>query len=278
MGTHVNSFAVGLLGTDQLAFAVQSQRAHKVQVSIPSHVARLQPERWHDVAIAWGGLNRRGGEPFIEVELDGHRRRCDDGARFGELGLDSQGLQSRTSPRAFYTRPNTLLSFGGAVQMPDSGATCDIAHIDLVCPGRKRLAIDFRDGLAGETGSGPLVLKLNPVDLRSVERTCARLGAGSRVLRVLPLCPDDASIQKELVPFAPSGLASGSTFSLSSASNEPSTRLLASTEGDILVLAFVPGSRGPDIRQDTRGFAIRTSSARFAFDIRRRGTRILRMR
>ena len=67
-------------------------------------------------------------------------------AVFGELGVDSQNLESRSEPRTFYIKSNTVLAFGGAVQMPGTGVKCDLASVDLKCPGRRAFASGFREG------------------------------------------------------------------------------------------------------------------------------------
>ena len=93
-------------------------------------------------------------------------KRIDDPDAFGEVGRDSQGLASRQEPRTFYVWPHSTLAFGGAVQTPGVSADCDIALIDLRCPGRRRLTVDPARGLGPEMGGGELAYKLNPVDLR----------------------------------------------------------------------------------------------------------------
>ena len=170
MGTRVNNLNLGFLKAGGLAFAVQSQRYNVVQIEVPQETARMIPGRWHDVTITWGGLNAPKGKPFIEIDLDGYRARCDDIAQFGELGRDSQKLASRSTPRTFYLDPNSELAFGAATQMPGTGIRCDIAEIDLRCPRRKPLSVSFTEDLGPETGGGPITWKLNPADLRSISR------------------------------------------------------------------------------------------------------------
>ena len=141
---------------------------------------KLQVGRWYDLEAAWGGFNRRDGRPFIEITLNGIKQRCDDEAVFGELKEDSQGLQSRKDPRTFFISTNTTLSFGAAVQKPDSGIACDIDHIHLDCPKRQSMRVNFTDGLGPETGSGPMGWKLNPVDLKTVDSQKVVLGGGKQ--------------------------------------------------------------------------------------------------
>ena len=121
----------------------------------------------------------------MEIAVDGEAKRIDDSATFGEVGRDSQGLDSREEPRTFYVWPHSTLAFGGAVQTPGVSADCDIALIDLRCPGRRRLTVDPIRGLGPEMGGGELAYKLNPVDLRGLSKARARLGAGPRVVEVM---------------------------------------------------------------------------------------------
>ena len=273
MGTRVNTFNLGLLKDGVLAFCVHSQRDTAVQVEAPPVVIR--PGTWHDVAVRWGGFNRPGDRPFIEIALDGRRERCDDRAAFGELGLDSQKLKSRTTPRTFYIKSNTLLAFGGGIQMVDTGTRCDISHIDLKCPGRRRLALDFEDGLGGETGNGPLAWKLNPVDLKEMKRTRAVFGAGYRRVEVLSVYPDDIRFETEVVPFAPSGLAAASLKSFIPDAGKPSLRVLASTEGDMLILAFSDRRAKAKVVRNAEGFCVQTAGCRYVFGIKTRSKSIL---
>jgi hypothetical protein len=278
LGASVNTFALGFMKEKGLTFAVRSQRANLVRVTIPPEQAAVRPGRWHDVAIAWGGFNDPKARPFIEVELDGHRERFDDPARFGELGSDSQRLQSRTTPRTFYIKSNTLLAFGGAVQSPDTAVPCDIARVELTCPKRRPLSLTFANGLEGETGSGPLVWKLNPKDLKGVKRAGARFGAGRRVVDVFPAYPAEVSFAREVVPFAPSGLAAGSLKRLTPGADKPSTRVLAATSGEALVLVFVDGRAKAEVVPRADGFEIRCGRTRRAFRVLARGKDILRMK
>ena len=142
LGPQVNGFALGFFGGPGLVFAVQSQRYTRVDVRIPPETAAVTPGQWHDVAVSWGGLNDPRGRPFIALSLDGVERRCVDAAAFGELDRDSQNLASRSSPRVFYVHPNTELAFGAAMQAPQTGVACDLARIDLRCPGRQPLLVD----------------------------------------------------------------------------------------------------------------------------------------
>ena len=105
-GTGVNTFALIVEEDGRLRFTVQSQRNHEVTVAAPG---RVETGAWHDTEIAWGGFNRRAGQPWMEAALDGRSRRRDDPGIFGEVGRDSQGLASRQEPRTFYVRPHTSL-------------------------------------------------------------------------------------------------------------------------------------------------------------------------
>lgn len=253
MGSRVNNFNLGFPKTEGLAFAVQSQRYNVVQVEAPPKVARMIPGRWHDVSISWGGFNAPKGRPFIELELDGCRVRCDDVARFGELGRDTQKLASRSTPRTFYIDPNAELGFGAAVQMPDTGIRCDIAQIDLRCPGREPLSVSFEEDLGPEVGGGAITWKLNPAHLRSVVRNKAVFGAGRRAVDIVPVRGEAITLEIEDVPYAPSGLAAGSLRRLIPNAEAPSKRLRVSTEGDEMVWAIAErGTKRADMEEALR--------------------------
>ena len=275
-GTQVNLFSLGFFKGEGLVFAVQSQRYTCVEVRIPPGEARIEPGKWHEITVRWGGFNAPGGKPFIELELDGCRRRCDDAGVFGELEKDSQNLHSRTKIRTFYIRPNSVLAFGGAAQIPGTGTRCDIARIEVECPGRQPLITHFTDGLDEESGSGPLVWKLNPVELKELRQNRLRLGAGRQIVDMRPVFPDKVRFTTEEVPYAPSGLAAGSLKHFASQANEHATRVLASAEeADCLVLAFAPRSAGIELENGDGRLAVRTKSARFDFEIGKGGKGIL---
>ncbi len=274
MGNRVNSYSLAIMKGNVLTFVVQSQRNTSVEVTSP---VKIVPGRWHDAAIRWGGFNRRGDRPFIEIEVDGRRDRFDDPAVFGELGVDSQNLESRAEPRTFYIKSNTVLAFGGAVQMPGTGLKCDLGMLDLKCPGRRRLNVEFETDMGPETGSATMGWKLNPVDLRDVRTDRAQFGAGERTVDVLPLFGEEAGLEQEEVPFAPAGLAAGSLKSFVPGGRDPSTRVLLSTPGDILVFAFVDHNLNAQVTADENGFEIRAGNNRYAFDVNRTGEDILTM-
>ena len=275
MGSRVNNYSLAIMDGNTLTFVVQSQR--NTSVEVVSSV-KIEPDRWHDAVIQWGGFNRPGDNPFIEIEVDGYRNRCDDRAIFGELGLDSQNLQSRAEPRTFYIKSNTALAFGGAVQMPGTGVKCDLDRVDLKCPGRKQLLLDFETDLGPETGSGALGWKLNPVDLRRVLAKQARFGAGGRSIDTLLLYGEDAFFEKEEVPFAPSGLAAGSLTSFIPGAREANMRVQLSTLGDMLVFAFVEHQANVRVIQDENEFEIGVGKERYGFDVNAQGEEILTLR
>ncbi len=275
MGNRVNNYSLAIMEGNALTFVVQSQRNTSVEVTSP---VKIEPGRWHDAAIRWGGFNRRGDRPFIEIEVDGRRNRFDDPAVFGELGVDSQNLESRAEPRTFYIKSNTVLAFGGAVQMPGTGLKCDLGMLDLKCPGRRRLTVDFETDMGPETGSAAMGWKLNPVDLRDVRSGLAQFGAGTRTVDVLPLFGEDAHFEQEEVPFAPAGLAAGSLKSFVPGGRDASTRVLLSTPGDVLVFAFLDHSLDAHVTARANGFEIRAANDRYAFDVNRTGGDILAVR
>ena len=272
-GTGVNTFALVVEEDGRLRFTVQSQRNHEVTVEAQG---RVKTGAWHEAGIGWGGFNRRGGRPWMEAALDGRSRRQDDPATFGEMGRDSQGLASRQEPRTFYVHPHTSLAFGGALQTPGVSGACDLALVDLSCPGRQRLTVDPAHGAGPETGGGELAYKLNPVDLRALDSRRARLGAGPRVVEVTAAFGEGLQLRTEEVPYAPSGLAAGSLVSFHPDAAEASTRLVAGTNDDVLVLAFCSRSAKARVVQQEEGFRLRTGGRELAFDVSPRGGAILR--
>ena len=264
LGTGVNTFALVVDTDGRLSFNVQSQNSNLVTVQAPGNV---EAGVWHDTQIAWDGFNRRGANPWMEIALDGRSNRLEDPAVFGELGRDTQGLASRKEPRTFYARPNTALAFGGSIQTPGLSADCDLALIDLRCPGRRRLNVDPAAGLGPETGSGELAYKLNPVDLRGVNGDSARLGAGSSEVEVISVFGRGTEFRKEEVPYAPSGLAAGSLFSFLPDATEASTRLVAGTDGDVMVLAICGYSaKARSILEDDR-FRLSVGGREYSFEV-----------
>jgi len=275
LGTGVNTFALVADTDGKLRFNVQSQNNNLVSVLAPGTV---EVGAWHDVQIAWGGFNRRGGKPSMEIALDDKSSRLDDPAVFGEMGLDTQGLVSRKEPRTFYVRPNTALAFGGSIQTPGVSADCDIALIDLQCTSRRRLFVDPADGLGPETGSGELSYKLNPVDLHGLEGDRARLGAGSRaVVEVISAFGKGIQWRTEEVSYAPSGLAAGSLVSFLPDATEASTRLVAGTDDEVMVLAFCGNSAKARITPEEDRFRLSAGGREYSYEVSRRGGGILRL-
>ena len=274
-GTGVNTFAVVAEKDGRLRFTAQSQRNHEVTVAAPG---RVSIGAWHEVEIGWGGFNRRSARPWMEAVLDGRASRRDDPATFGEMGRDSQGLASRQEPRAFYVRPHTSLAFGGTLQTPGASGPCDLALVDLNCPGRPRLTVDPAHGAGPETGGGELAFKLNPVELRGLSRSRARLGAGPRAVEAIAAFGQGLQLRTEEVPFAPSGLAAGSLTSFLPDAARASTRLVAGTDDDVLVLAFCSRSARARVFREEDGFRLRAGGRELAFDVSRRGGSILRPR
>jgi hypothetical protein len=267
-GTQVNAFALGFFGGPGLCFAVQSQRYTMAQVRLAPSEVEMAPGRWYDIEATWGGLNDPAGHPFLCLCADGHERRLDDPAVFGELGRDSQNLESRASPRTFYVYPNTVLAVGGAVQIPDTGATCDLARLELVCPGRAPLVVDPSEGLGPECGGGDLEWKLNPVDLRGVWRRRARLGAASRAVDVHLAWPASGRLRRETVPFAPSGLAAGSLRHFGECDETPATRLrVGAGSENCLVMVFVPAAAGARLERREGRLEVVTKEGRHTFTL-----------
>ncbi len=273
-GTRVNTFAL-VAADGKLCFSVQSQNGHEVTVRAPG---RVDVGVWHEVEIGWGGFNQRTGRPWMEIAVDGEAEHLNDLATFGEVGRDSQGLASRQEPRTFYVWPHSTLAFGGAVQTPGVSANCDLAFIDLRCPGRRRLTVDPARGLGPELGGGELAYKLNPVDLGGLSKRRSRLDAGPHVVEVITAFGRGLHLRTEEVPFAPSGLAAGSLVSLLPDVAEAATRIVAGTDDDVLVLAF--GSRSAKARVTRQGdqFRLCAGDREFVFDVSRKSGAILRPR
>jgi len=165
------------------------------------------------------------------------------------------------------------------VLLPGTGTRCDLARIELQCPGRTPLEVDFANGLGEETGSGELVLKLNPVDLKVLKSTRARLGAGARVVEVLPVYPQGVALSSEVVPFAPSGLAAGSLRQIGARAEESATRVLASAGvDDALVLALAPATARVRIERRADGFVVHTGERRWKFAFNSKGKALLTLR
>lgn len=277
-GPQVDNFGLGFFGGEGLVFAVQSQRGHQVQARVLPGEAAMAPGRWHEIGVEWGGLNTPGGQPFIAVELDGVRRVQTGSEAFGEVGRDAQGL-SRTRPRTFFVKSNTVLGLGGGVQMPGTGTECDLGYLLLECAGRRPLRVDFAQGLGAETGSGDLEWKLNPADLRGLSPGRARLGAGARVLEALAVYPQELALAEEVVPFAPSGLAAGSLKRFAPAAEDPARRVLARAgSAQVLVLAFVPAQERAVVLHQEGGFTLQVGKTRHAFGVRARGRAVLTQR
>ena len=117
--------------------------------------------------------------------------------------------------------------------------------------------------------------KLNPVDLKEIKRTHAVFGAGCRRVEALPVYPDDIRFETEVVPFAPSGLAAASLKRFIPDAGKPSPRVLASTEGDVLILAFSDRRAKAKVVRNAEGFCIQTANSRYEFGIKARSKSIL---
>ena len=127
-------------------------------------------------------------------------------------------------------------------------------------------------------GGGELAYKLNPVDLRGLSKARARLGAGPRVVEVMTVFGKELRLRTEEVPFAPSGLAAGSLVSFLPGAAEASTRIVAGTDDDVLVLAFCTRSAKARVAQEGDRFRLRAGDREFVFDIFRKSGAILRLR
>jgi hypothetical protein len=277
-GVGVNVFSLGFLNPDELSFRVKSNRMHEVGVSLPVPASRWLDGQWHQVAIRWGGFNGSSASPFIELECDAQQARNDDAALFGELGQDVQGLASRTTPRPFNIVPQSILSFGSAVQIPATGGAWDIAEIDLRCPRRQRLHVDFRHGLGSERGAGLLGWKLNPTSLDEVAERRVVFNAGDRRLQVLGIEPYGATFATKVVPYAPGGFAASSLKSYIPGRTAPATQVVATaTNSDLLLLLFVDAALPVASEIANRQLTLTFGSEQFHFRIVEGDTALLHL-
>ena len=276
-GMSTNAFALGVFDGAALRFAVRSNRMHEVRVDLPEAGKALADGRWHDLAARWGGLNASKSRPFMAIELDGRSARMADAAVFGEMITDAQGLTPRSTPRPFHVTPRTVLAFGSAVQIPGVGATCDLARIELRCPGRRALVIDPSRGLGPEDGGGPMGFKLHPVELSHVAEDHALIGAGSRRVKVLALPPHGARFTTKRVPWAASGFAATSLRILDPTETQPATRLLVEACDDrLMLLLFVDAGATVRCTPNSGGFELQLGRQRHRFACSPRGGAILR--
>ncbi|MEE3335071.1 MAG: hypothetical protein VX255_01650 [Candidatus Latescibacterota bacterium] len=269
-GAGVNTFALVVEDDGSLRFTVQSQRGHTVTV----RAGRMKTGRWHDITIGWSGFNRVAGSPRLQIQLDDALEALDDPAAFGEMGADSIGLASRARPRTFYIRPHSHLAFGGTVQTPGLSGPCDLSHIQLQCPGRRRLRLDATLGWGPETGAGELAYKLNPVELRSISTRRARCQAGAKSVEMRVV--GGGELASEEVPYAPAGLAAGSLKSFIPGGGRAATRVVATTEDDVLVIAI--GQRSARVESGDNELLVRRAGHDLVFGVTHTGPAILQPR
>jgi hypothetical protein len=277
-GTSVNQFNLGFWGQEGLTFGVAAQDFLYQHVTIAPAEAVMDPGKWHELVARWGGFNNSGDKPFIELEWDGHRKRFDDQAAFGEMNVDTEGLKSHKTPQPFYITPRTELAFGGAIQLPGTGISCDLGRIELVCPEREKLIVDFENGMGDETGSGLLEWMFNPVEWRERKAKGAVFGAGPNAMNLEALLPADADFREEVVPFAYPGLASGSLKLLREGAEDPSTRLRVGSRGDELVMLFVDERTKREVRPIGDAFELALNGSKHVFELSREGANILKVR
>ena len=98
------------------------------------------------------------------------------------------------------------------------------------------------------------------------------------VVEVIAAFGKDLQLRTEEVPFAPSGLAAGSLVSFLPGAAEASTRLVAGTDDDVLVLAFCSRSAKARVTREGDRFRLRAGDRELSFDVLRRGGAILRPR
>ena len=236
--------------------------------------ASLADGAWHELVMRWGGLNVAQGAPFIELAVDGRAARQDDPAEFREVKSNAQGLAPRALGRTFRIRPNTCLAFGARVQT-GSGAACDVAEIDVQCPGRRPLVERFEAGLTQERGSGPLAWAFTPVGVVRCRGAAAVLKAGARRMRLLGASPATLGFEHRVEPVAQAGFAAGSLKRLGKDAARRSSVLVASA-GDAPVLAVVLAGAGarPAVVEEGGGFRLRVGGRDWRFKVHT-GGRIL---
>lgn len=254
-GAAGNSFAVGFFGDDRLAFRVTNQQWLTVWNKLPARTGRLRPGKWHDIVIRWGGLNDSRAACFTELELDGIRHRVDDPAKFSALKSGAQGLAHGGKPSVFRCRPNTVLSFGGAVQAPGTAIPCDIAAIEMHCANRKHFSVAADRILSIETGSGPLTWSVKPAKAGRVRAGRAILAAGRQIIALLAAFPRNLKLNRIYVPYAPTGFAAGSRKSFRPARATASACIVAGAhDASVLALVFAEAGAKPHIAPTDRGF------------------------
>jgi hypothetical protein len=257
-----------------LTFEVQSQMWHPVRVRPAGEKAPLADGAWHELVMRWGGLNKEEGKPFIELAVDGRAARQDDPAEFREVKSNAQGLAPRASGRTFRIRPNTCLAFGARVQT-GSGTACDVAEIEVRCPGRRPLVERFEAGLTQERGSGPLAWAFTPVEVLRCGGAAAVLKAGARRMRLLGAWPATLGFEHRVEPVAQSGFAAGSLKRFGKDVARRSSVIIASA-GDtpVLVVAFAGGGARAAVHQKGGGFRLRVGRRDWRFKVHT-GGRIL---
>jgi len=153
----------------------------------------------------------------------------------------------------------------------------DIAGIRLDCPQRQPLRVDFRDGLAAETGSGELVYKLHPTHLLRMEENDALLGAGPEKLRAVGGLPQTV-FRRETVPFYAAPLPGSSLhYYYAEGYESDATRLLASCgAGERLVFLFAPETAEVHCTATDDGFELALEGRRHRFAFSPEDGRVLR--
>ena len=186
-------------------------------------------------------FNRRGARPWMEIALDGKKRVAlttrRSSARWDGTRRDSPHGRNRGRSTS---RPNTALAFGGSIQdarsfrglrpIPDRTSMSGPARAHRG-PGQWPRPGDGRrrTGLQAESG-GPA---------RDGGRPAPAFGAGSSEVDVVSVFGKGSSISEpRRYPYAPSGLAAGSLVSFLPNATDASTRLVAGTDDDVMVIAL----------------------------------------
>jgi hypothetical protein len=94
---------------------------------------------------------------------------------------------------------------------------------------------------------------------------------------LLPAFGEKVSLAREIVPYAPSGLAAGSLKSLAPDGEKPGVRILAEAAGDCLVLVLADAAAKVEIERQKDGFRVSGEGISRRFEVRSRGREILRL-
>src|SRR5690606_31066857 len=112
-----SNFHVGFLGGDTLAFVARDHQSRTLEARISASDLQLDAGVWHEVIASWQGFNEDPRPAKIEVKLG-----------------RSTAVQSAEWPHEepFYSKPNTSIWVGSAVQTPRSRARVDTKSLHIL--------------------------------------------------------------------------------------------------------------------------------------------------